>query len=124
MLIRLGEDDGKTMLSGLLERSGAPSLPYFVRSLVGMDEATAKQAFSDFLTDTSLTAAQIRFVETVIEQLASRGVIEPSALYEPPFTAFHAGGPEALFAGKDRVIEGIFNTLHEIRPIESAAFAG
>jgi type I restriction enzyme R subunit len=33
MLIRLGEDDGKTLLSGLLERTGAPSLPYFVRSL-------------------------------------------------------------------------------------------
>jgi type I restriction enzyme R subunit len=121
MLVRLGEDDGKTLLSGLLERTGAPSLPYFVRSLVGMDEATAKQAFSEFLSDTSLTGSQIRFVETVIEQLAARGVIEPSSLYEPPFTSIHAGGPEALFAGKDHVVEGIFDAINDTRPMDGQA---
>ncbi|WP_379866488.1 DEAD/DEAH box helicase family protein [Marinobacter sp. M5B] len=124
MLVRLGEDDGKTLLSGLLERTGAPSLPYFVRSLVGMDEATAKQAFSEFLSDTSLTGSQIRFVETLIEQLASRGVIEPSALYEPPFTSIHAGGPEALFAGKDHVVEGIFDAINDTRPMDGQASTG
>lgn len=124
MLIQLGEDDGKTLLSGLLERTGAPSLPYFVRSLVGMDQATAKHAFSEFLSDTSLTGSQIRFVETVIEQLASRGVIEPSALYEPPFTSIHAGGPEALFSGKDKVVEGIFDALDRTKPASADAAAG
>lgn len=116
MLAQLGEDDGKTLLSHLLERSGAPSLAYFVRSLVGMDEATAKAAFSRFLNDTSLTATQIRFVEMVIEQLTSRGVMDASALYEPPFSGLHSGGPEALFAGKDKVVDGIFEALGGLMP--------
>ena len=124
MLIDLGEDDGKSLLSGLLERSGAPSLPYFVRGLVGMDEAAAKEAFGKFISDTSLTAPQIRFVETLIEQLASRGVIEPSALYEPPFSSIHAGGPEELFAGKYQVIDGIFDALDRTKPVSGDAAAG
>ena len=34
--------------------------------------------------------------------------MEPDALYEPPFVNLHAGSPDALFAGKEKVIEGIF----------------
>jgi len=111
MLVSLGQDDGKTLLSGLLERSGAPSLPHFVRGLVGMDEATAKQAFSKFLEDTSLTAPQIRFVEMVIEQLSSRGVIDARAFYEPPFTKLHSGGPEAVFTGKEFLLDELFDQV-------------
>lgn len=116
MLASLGENDGRTLLSDLLERTEAPSLAHFVRSLVGMDEATAKQAFARFLDDTSLTAPQIRFVEMIIEQLTSRGVMAPSALYEPPFSSLHGGGPEALFAGRDTVVDGIFEALDGLMP--------
>ena len=52
----------------------------------------------------------------VIDQLTARGVMEPSALYEAPFSSVHAGGPEALFAGKSNVIEGIFEKLKSLRP--------
>ena len=46
--------------------------------------------------------------EMVIDQLTARGVMEPSALYEAPFSSVHAGGPEALFAGNNNVIsEGV-----------------
>lgn len=113
-LTEIGEDDGKTLLSSLLARSEAPSLAYFVRNLVGMDRATAQAAFSDFLADRSLTTQQIRFVEMVIDQLTSRGVMEAKALYDPPFSNLHAGGPDELFAGKDNVIEGIFEKLEAI----------
>ena len=99
-LVEIGEDDGPTLLTGLLARNEAPSLPHFVRSLVGMDRAAAQEAFSEFLSNHNLTSQQIRFVEMVIEQLTARGVMEPSALYEAPFSSLHAGGPEALFAGK------------------------
>jgi len=37
-----------------------------------------------------------------------------SALYEPPFSNLHAGGPDALFGGKENVIEGIFEKLKEV----------
>ena len=115
-LVEIGEDDGQTLLTHLLARSNAPSLPHFVRSMVGMDRAAAQEAFSEFLSNRSLTTPQIRFIEMVIDQLTARGVMESSALYEAPFSSVHAGGPEALFAGKSNVIEGIFEKLKTLRP--------
>ena len=114
-LAEIGEDDGQALLTGLLARSEAPSLAHFVRNMVGMDRVAAQRAFSGFLSDQSLTPPQIRFVEMVIDQLTARGVMEASALYEPPFSNLHAGGPEALFGGKENVIEGIFDTLKEVQ---------
>ena len=114
-LVEIGEDDGQTLLTGLLARSQAPSLAHFVRGMVGLDRSAAQSAFSEFLSDRSLTPPQIRFVEMVIDQLTARGVMKASALYEAPFNSVHAGGPEALFAGKGRVIEGIFEKLEMLR---------
>ena len=114
-LAEIGEDDGQTLLTGLLARSEEPSLAHFVRNMVGMDRAAAQRAFSGFLSDQSLTPPQIRFVEMVIDQLTARGVMEASALYEPPFSHLHAGGPEALFGGRENVIEGIFDTLKAVQ---------
>jgi len=37
--------------------------------------------------------------------------MDASALYEPPFSNLHSGGPDALFDGKENVIEGIFEKL-------------
>ena len=114
-LVEIGEGDGQTLLTGLLARNYSPSLVHLVRSMVGMDRAAAQAAFSDFLSNRSLTTTQMRFVEMVIDQLTARGVMEPSALYEAPFSGLHAGGPEALFAGKDSVIEGIFERLKALQ---------
>ena len=114
-LVEIGEDDGRTLLTSLLTRNHAPSLTHFVRSMVGMDRAAAQEAFSEFLSNRSLTTPQIRFIEMVIDQLTARGVMEPSALYEAPFSSVHAGGPEALFTGKGNVIEGIFEKLETLR---------
>jgi type I restriction enzyme, R subunit len=100
------EPENLENLSGLLERSGAPSLQWFVRGQVGMDRVAAQTAFSKFLNDRSLTATQIHFVELIIDQLTSRGVMEAEALYETPFSNLHHGGPEGLFAGKENVMAG------------------
>lgn len=110
-LVQIGEDDGPTLLSGLLSRSGAPSLAHFVRSLVGMDRTAAQAAFSAFLSDRSLTPDQTRFIELIIDQLTARGVMEASALYETPFSDLNSGGPEAVFASQPSVIDGIFESL-------------
>jgi type I restriction enzyme R subunit len=115
ILVQIGEGEGKELLTGLLERSEAPTLAYFVRTLVGMDRAAAQSAFSDYLSDRSLTPQQMRFVEMVIDQLTARGVMEAAALYEPPFSNLHAGGPDELFAGHEAVIEGIFEKLRRVR---------
>ena len=113
-LVEVGEEDGETLLSGLLARSEAPSLAHFVRTLVGLDRAAAQAAFSEFLNDHSLNPPQIRFVELVIDQLTARGVMEASALYDAPFSNIHAGGPDELFGDKANVIEGIFDKLEEV----------
>ena len=80
-LVEIGEGDGETLLSSLLARSESPSLAHFVRRLVGLDRAAAQAAFSEFLSDRSLTTPQIRFVKMVIEQLTSRGIMQASDLY-------------------------------------------
>jgi type I restriction enzyme R subunit len=115
ILVQIGEGEGKELLTGLLERSEAPTLAYFVRTLVGLDRAAAQSAFSDYLSDRSLTPQQMRFVEMVIDQLTARGVMEAAALYEPPFSNLHAEGPDELFAGHEAVIEGIFDKLRGVR---------
>ena len=113
-LVEIGEEDGETLFARLLARSESPSLAHFVRSLVGLDRTAAQAAFSGFLADRSLTPPQIRFIEMVIDQLCAQGVIEASALYEPPFTNLHAEGPDALFSSKTEVIEGVFEALREV----------
>ncbi len=114
-LTEIGEDDGAALLGSLLTRSGAPSLAWFVRSLVGMDRAAAQAAFSGFLSDRSLKPKQIRFVEMIIDQLTARGVMDASALYEPPFIDLHSGGPDGLFGARSNVVEGLFETLASIQ---------
>ena len=102
------------LLTSLLVRSDAPLLAHFVRGLVGMDRAAAQAVFSEFLANRSLTPPQIRFIEMVIDKLTARGVMDASALYEAPFSNLHAGGPDALFGGKENVIEGIFEKLKAV----------
>jgi type I site-specific restriction endonuclease len=116
MLVKIGEADGEALLKGMLAQSRAPSLVHFVRGLVGMDRAAAQAAFSKLLSNQSLSPPQIRFVEMIIEQLTARGVIEPGALYEAPFTSLPAGGPDGLFAGKGEMIAGIFQAIEATQP--------
>ncbi|MBI1294134.1 DUF4145 domain-containing protein [bacterium] len=115
-LVEIGDGDGETLLTGLVARSGAPTLAHFVRSLVGLDRAAAQAAFSQFLNDRSLTAAQIRFIEMIIDQLTQRGIIDATALYQPPFSHLHAGGPDELFAGKKQLIDEVFEALERVIP--------
>jgi type I restriction enzyme R subunit len=116
MLVEIGEDEGETLLSDLLTRSQAPSLAHFVRSLVGMDREAVQAAFSRFLGDESLSVRQIRFVELIIDQLTQNGIVEAKALYEPPFSDLHGGGPEVLFGGKESIVDGLFNALEDFQP--------
>ncbi len=78
-----------------------------------MDRAAAIKAFSIFLQDESLTSQQNRFVELIVEQLTARGVMTPAALYEPPFKDLNIGGPDAVFAGREDVVDEIFVALSD-----------
>ena len=113
VLVEIGEGEGEKLLNGLLEQNESQSLTHFVRKLVGMDRATAVNAFAKFLADKSLSPAQNRFIELIIDQLSVQGVIPPEALYEPPFTDLNTGGPDAVFAGMDNLIEDLFSALEQ-----------
>ena len=97
-LTEIGREDGRELLDNLMGQKSTNSIVNFVRMMVGMDRTAANEAFSQFLSDRSLNASQIRFIEMIIDHLTSRGVMEASALYESPFKNLHSGGPEALFS--------------------------
>ncbi len=69
----------------------------FIRSLVGLDRNAAKELFAEFLPDGIHTATQIRFINEIIDELTSRGVMDPARLYDPPFSDLAPMGPEGLF---------------------------
>jgi type I restriction enzyme R subunit len=79
-------------------------LGLFVRSLVGLDRAAAKQAFDAFIQGRKLTAHQQEFLNMVIDHLTARGAMDPRLLYESPFTDFDPLGVAGVF-GEGEVVE-------------------
>jgi type I restriction enzyme R subunit len=72
-------------------------LGVFIRSLVGLERDAATQAFSEFVSDTTLKANQIEFISEIVEHLVQEGVMKAERLYESPFTDINALGAIALF---------------------------
>ncbi|MBE9141711.1 DEAD/DEAH box helicase family protein [Planktothrix mougeotii] len=77
------------------------NLKIFILDLVGLDRNTAKQAFSKYLENNNLNANQIRFIEQIINWLTQNGVMNPSLLYESPFTDIHTEGLDGVFNQED-----------------------
>lgn len=58
-----------------------------VREIVGLDMNAAKEAFAEFLRDTTLDSKQIYFVNQIIEYIVHNGILKDmSVLRETPFT--------------------------------------
>ncbi len=72
-------------------------LGLFVRSLIGLDREIAKQEFGKFLTDKTLNANQIEFINMIVDYLTEHGAIAAERLYESPFTDFAPQGIDSLF---------------------------
>ncbi|MEB0012365.1 type I restriction-modification enzyme R subunit C-terminal domain-containing protein [Glaciimonas sp. Gout2] len=110
---RMLEDAGGS--ADLIQQATEQSqgLGIFIRSLVGLDRETAKQAFSQFVVGTTVTASQLEFINLIVQYLTENGVMDAARLYESPFTDISLQGPEALFLPM-RVTEMVL-VLDEIR---------
>ena len=88
-------------------------LGIFIRSLVGMEREAVAQAFSDVIAGTQATSDQIEFIDLVVSELSTNGVMDAGRLYESPFLDISPQGPEGLFPGAkvDRMVQ----VLDEIR---------
>lgn len=94
-------------------KSLSNGLGLFIRSLVGLDHETAKQAFSQFIVGTTVTANQIEFINLVVDYLTENGVMETDRLYESPFTDINPQGPEGVFQLAQ--VDSIVSVLTEIK---------
>lgn len=106
-------------------RSNSFGLGIFVRSLVGLERTAAVEAFSEFIDGRNFSADQLHFVNLVIDHLTVNGIMDPDALYEPPFTDLAPRGPEELFPEADvRTLIEVIDTVRrnaELPPDEEAA---
>ena len=98
-----------------LERAKKEShgLGLFVRSLVGLEREAAKKALAQFLDGTRMNATQIDFVSVIIDYLAQRGWVDPSLLYESPFTDYSPLGVEGMFPPPE--VNKLIAALQDVR---------
>jgi type I restriction enzyme R subunit len=96
---------------------GDMPLGEFVRSVVGLDMQTAKEAFSVFLDNKSLDSRQIYFINKIVDYIVENGMLKDfTVLQGSPFTD---KGPVSevfddisLWADIKRTIEAInFNAV-------------
>jgi type I restriction enzyme R subunit len=76
---------------------GQQPLGKFIRSIVGLDTNTAKQAFGGLLSGKNLNSNQIRFIDMIINYFSVKGFVEPGQLFEPPFTDIDSSGIMGVF---------------------------
>lgn len=92
---------------------GELSLGLFIRSIVGLDAATAKDAFSKLIDDAGLNAKQIEFLNMIIENYIQNGIVTPGDLFDDPYTTIDTGGVIHLFGKeKSKEIEGIIEQIN------------
>ncbi|MFD3705899.1 DEAD/DEAH box helicase family protein [Nocardia sp. NPDC058658] len=72
-------------------------LGLFLRSLTGLEEQAARDAFDAFQSGRTLTANQLDFLDLLVKVIATNGIVEVGSLYDPPFSQRYPHGPDALF---------------------------
>src|SRR5690606_17882494 len=86
---------------------GEQTLGKFIRSIVGLDTSAARQAFSEFLNSGSLTADQLKFLDTIISYITRNGTIDKAMLVEPPFNDMHDQGIFGVFEDEEQIFKVI-----------------
>ena len=78
---------------------------------MSIEREAAKQSFDAFTLGKKLNANQIEFINLIVDHVRQRGWMEPSFLYESPFTDF-----------RPRVGEGVFNSAEVHGRVSSQRF--
>jgi len=86
-------------------------LTVFIRSIIGMDAKVAKALFAEFINRPGISAAQMNFMDTLINFLTQNGTIDKSMLFDRPFTDIDQQGVLGVFQDEDaqkiiRIIDG------------------
>jgi type I restriction enzyme R subunit len=98
---------------------GNEPLGIFIRSIIGLDTKAAQDAFSEFLQAGNLRADQMTFIQNIITYLTKNGTIEPSMLFESPFTDMNDQGLIGIF--EDNEAHKVINIIERIN--ENACIA-
>jgi type I restriction enzyme R subunit len=93
----LFDGDERGTQDDFVKEFGSEPLGKFVRGILGLDIKAAQEAFSDFLQAGNLRADQMTFIQNIITYLTKNGTIEPSMLFEPPFTDINDKGLLGVF---------------------------
>ena len=96
------------------------NLLFELRSMTGLDEATVKGRFSDFVHEhPSLSAKQTRFLNLLQNHLIKFGFITVDRLYDQPFTVIDADGPDGVFAEPQLMTE-LMTIIAQFAPASSS----
>jgi type I restriction enzyme R subunit len=117
-LERMLRDSGTGTPEDIEQAKAVSGLGLFVRSLVGMDRAAAKEAFAGFIAGKALTANQIELVDMIVEHLTENGVMDEARLYESPYTDLNPLGVDGLFS--QAAVEEVFAILEDVRQTAAA----
>jgi type I restriction enzyme, R subunit len=98
---------------------GQDPLGKCIRSIIGLESDVAREIIGEIMKGKTLNANQIKFIEEIIHYLGIKGIMDPSLLYEPPFTDISPHGVDDLF--DDTTADKIVETLRKINDSAVAA---
>jgi type I restriction enzyme R subunit len=116
-LERILIEQGEGTPEALARVTGGRGLGIFVRSLVGLDRSAAEAAFSARLAFGGLTSGQMEFLRMVVDELTSRGEMDPRRLFDSPYTDRESTRIDVVFPDEEhqRIVVDV------LREIEASA---
>jgi len=80
---------------------GEEPLGRLVRSVAGLNRKAAKEAFAEFLNDSTLSPDQISFLDKIVDYICKNGIMEPKVVFETPFTHINSRGVIGVFGEEE-----------------------
>ncbi|MBG7610714.1 type I site-specific deoxyribonuclease, partial [Polaribacter sp. BAL334] len=108
----LFDGDERGTREDFVKEFGEEPLGVFIRGIIGLDVKAAQNAFSEFLQAGNLRADQMTFIQNIISYLTKNGTIEPSMLFESPFTDMNDQGLLGVF--DDSYAHKVINIIERI----------